>query len=72
MRSQLQHDLNDEQRQVFETVRDDLDRLPEEAPGTAGNYEPPVHLVHCVTGSGKTEIYMHLIVHALAQGRRQP
>lgn len=84
LRERLQHDLNDEQRRVFDAVRADLDALPQIGAGNMGigegaaassgdtqaaPYEPPVHLVHGVTGSGKTEIYMHLIVHALEHGR---
>ena len=31
--------------------------------------EPPVVLLHGVTGSGKTEVYLQAIAHAMAQGR---
>ncbi len=68
MRNRLQHRLNAQQAGVFAAVAADLDRLPDRiAPG--GEFTPPVHLVHGITGSGKTEIYMHLIVHALSRGR---
>ncbi len=32
--------------------------------------ESPVYLIHGVTGSGKTEIYMELIAHAIEQGQQ--
>jgi primosomal protein N' (replication factor Y) len=34
-----------------------------------GEPEPPVILLHGVTGSGKTEVYLQAIAHALEQGR---
>lgn len=54
------HDLNDEQRAVYDAILPDLDNLP----GTAKS-----HLIHGITGSGKTEIYIHLIHTALGRGR---
>ena len=36
----------------------------------AGKDEPPVFLLHGVTGSGKTEIYLHTTAHALSRGRQ--
>jgi len=49
--------LNAEQRQV-------LDRIERAAPGYA------VYLLHGITGSGKTEIYLRLIARTLAAGRQ--
>jgi primosomal protein N' (replication factor Y) (superfamily II helicase) len=51
------HVLNDEQRQVLERAQEHLER---------GGFQSM--LVHGVTGSGKTEIYLNAIEHALAGG----
>lgn len=47
-------------------------RAPDAAalPGEAGRESGPVFLLHGVTGSGKTEIYLQAIELALAQGRQ--
>ncbi|MBC8206999.1 MAG: primosomal protein N' [Kiritimatiellales bacterium] len=37
--------------------------------GAMAEPEPPVLLLHGVTGSGKTEVYLQAIAHALEQGR---
>ncbi len=51
--------LNDEQRAAFEAIRERL---------TADQFS--VTLLHGVSGSGKTEVYIHAIRHVLAQGRQ--
>jgi len=51
------HVLSEEQQQAFERLRAAL-----------GSYRP--FLLHGVTGSGKTEIYLHLVAEALASGRQ--
>ncbi len=64
-----QLDLNEEQRVVFERVRAAIDAtIP--APGTAASAAGPLPiLLHGVTGSGKTEIYLQAIQLVLERGR---
>jgi primosomal protein N' (replication factor Y) len=50
-----EHVLSAEQQRAFERIRTAL-----------GGYRP--FLLHGVTGSGKTEIYLHLVAEALARG----
>ena len=50
--------LNDEQKRAFSVICEEMDA---ETPG--------VVLLHGVTGSGKTEVYLHAIARALEQGR---
>lgn len=50
--------LNDEQQSAFDQIA-----------GTIGRDEPSVTLLHGVTGSGKTQVYIRLVQHALEQGR---
>jgi primosomal protein N' (replication factor Y) len=49
--------LNDEQRAALEAIR-----------AGAGRFHPV--LLHGITGSGKTEVYLHLVAEALARGRQ--
>ncbi|MCC7291092.1 MAG: primosomal protein N' [Phycisphaerales bacterium] len=51
--------LSDEQRAAFDAIRERLD---------AARFS--VTLLHGVSGSGKTEVYIHAIRHVLAQGRQ--
>ncbi len=44
--------------------------LLEQLDALAGEPAPPPVLLHGVTGSGKTEIYLHAAAHALARGRQ--
>ena len=52
-----EHRLNPEQEKAYEAVRESIDLG-----------RPETFLLHGVTGSGKTEVYMHLISHVLAAG----
>lgn len=51
-------ELTEEQESAVKQINDSLDRRKEN-----------VFLLKGVTGSGKTEVYMHAVEHALAQGR---
>ncbi len=52
-------ELSEEQRKITETVKKDLDE------GLAKTY-----LIHGITGSGKTEVYMRIIADVLSRGRQ--
>lgn len=53
--------LNKEQRNICESIRNYIDN-------NRGRYAG-VHLIHGITGSGKTEIYMELIEKIIADGK---
>ncbi len=53
--------LNKEQRNISETIKNYIDN-------NRGKYAG-VHLIHGITGSGKTEIYMDLIEKVIADGK---
>ncbi|MBI3958194.1 MAG: DEAD/DEAH box helicase, partial [Chloroflexi bacterium] len=55
--------LTDQQQSVWQTIRNASFAQPEEL-------SPARFLLHGVTGSGKTEIYLHAIAETLARGRQ--
>ncbi len=59
------HTLNEEQSEIFRHIAGEL----EARAGEKTSENPAVHLVHGITGSGKTELYIHLIRSALSIGR---
>ncbi len=58
------HELNEKQSEVFRKIAADL-----ETAVSGKNSSVPVHLIRGVTGSGKTEIYIHLLKQCLESGR---
>ena len=53
--------LNKQQREVAESIKSTMDFKP-------GKF-PNVHLIHGITGSGKTEVYMELIDYTIKNGK---
>ena len=56
-----QHVLTAEQTKALASILQDLD---------SGAQPPPVTLLHGVTGSGKTEVYLRAIEHVVARGQQ--
>lgn len=54
----MDYELNSEQKAAVEQIRESLDER-----------SPKVFLLQGVTGSGKTEVYLHAISYAIEQGR---
>ena len=65
-------ELSPAQRRIVETVIADFDRMQKAGEGAAPGEEPapPVSLIHGVTGSGKTEVYISIIRGICARGRQ--
>lgn len=57
-------ELNPEQAAALQKIKATMSPLPDSAPNKAHTL-----LLHGVTGSGKTEIYLQAIAHALKQGK---
>lgn len=64
------HRLNDEQERIFRAVLKEGIFQDDRSPGPSEEASPAsTHLIQGVTGSGKTEIYIHLILEALKRDR---
>jgi len=61
--------LNAEQATALKSVVDAMERLAKPAGDEAKPEGDSVFLLHGVTGSGKTEVYLQAIAHALGQGQ---
>ncbi len=63
--------LTSEQRHALAEITAALDASPDRETGAVGNpLSSRSFLLHGVTGSGKTEVYLRAIDHAIRQGRR--
>ena len=62
-------ELNAEQATALKSVVDAMERLAKPAGDEAKPEGDSVFLLHGVTGSGKTEVYLQAIAHALGQGQ---
>jgi len=56
-------ELNDEQARALKAINESMDAIQ------AGSTPAAKYLLHGVTGSGKTEVYLQAIEHALNQGK---
>ena len=62
-------ELNAEQAAALQEVVGAMERLAKPAEGEAKPKADGLFLLHGVTGSGKTEVYLQAIAHALGQGQ---
>ena len=54
--------LNKQQQEVSDAIKQTM--------GLPQTDKPNIHLIHGITGSGKTEVYIDLIAHAIEQGKQ--
>ncbi|MCK4451114.1 MAG: DEAD/DEAH box helicase, partial [Anaerolineae bacterium] len=65
--------LTPDQRAVWEEIRKGMSRVSRRVNGEGGpsfTHSPSTYLLHGVTGSGKTEIYLRAVAEALERGQR--
>ena len=62
-------ELNEQQATALESIVDSMERLAKRDDDEAKPVGDNVFLLHGVTGSGKTEVYLQAIAHALGQGK---
>ena len=62
-------ELNAQQATALESIVDSMERLAKRDDDEAKPVGDNVFLLHGVTGSGKTEVYLQAIAHALDQGK---
>ena len=62
-------ELNNQQANAFRSIVESMDRLGKQESEPTKPERDSVFLLHGVTGSGKTEVYLQAIAHALTQNK---
>jgi len=62
--------LTPDQQAVWDVIREGLDRRVDERVRASPTRSPSTHLLHGVTGSGKTEIYLRAVAEVLTRGQQ--